>query len=79
MKRLRIILLSFILLSLNCSSLHPDRPVFKKGDVPGAITVLDTIIRNNLKAGSYSRDAMGMGIPKRKLQFQKTPISWSAP
>jgi CubicO group peptidase (beta-lactamase class C family) len=49
MKRLRIILLSFILLSLNCSSLHPDRPVFKKGDVPGAITVLDTIIRNNLK------------------------------
>ena len=49
MKRLRIILLSFILLSLNCSSLHPDRPVFKKGDFPGAVTVLDTIIRNNLK------------------------------
>jgi CubicO group peptidase (beta-lactamase class C family) len=49
MNRLFIILLSFILLSLNCSSLHPDRPVFKKGDFSGGVTVLDTIIRNNLK------------------------------
>jgi len=49
MKRLLIIVLPFILLSLNCSSLHPDRPVFKKGDFPGAVAVLDTIIRNNLK------------------------------
>ena len=49
MNRLLIIVLSFILLSLNCSSLHPDRPIFKKGDFPGAVTVLDTIIRNNLK------------------------------
>jgi CubicO group peptidase (beta-lactamase class C family) len=49
MNRLRIIVLSFILLCLNCSSLHPDRPVFKKGDFPGAVAVLDTIIRNNLK------------------------------
>jgi len=49
MNRLRIIVLSFILLSLSCSSLHPDRPVFKKGDFPGAITVLETIIKNNLK------------------------------
>ena len=49
MNRLRIIVLSFILLSLSCSSLHPDRPIFKKGDFPGAVTVLDTIIRNNLK------------------------------
>jgi CubicO group peptidase (beta-lactamase class C family) len=49
MNRLLIIVLSFILLSLSCSSLHPDRPVFKKGDFPGAAAVLDTIIRNNLK------------------------------
>ena len=49
MNRLRIIVLLFILLCLNCSSLHPDRPVFKKGDFPGAVAVLDTIIRNNLK------------------------------
>ena len=49
MNRLRIIVLSFILLCLNCSSLHPDRPVFKKGDFPGAVAVLDTIVRNNLK------------------------------
>ena len=49
MNRLLIIVLSFILLSLSCSSLHPDRPIFKKGDFPGAVTVLDTIIRNNLK------------------------------
>jgi len=49
MNRLRIVVLSFILLCLNCSSLHPDRPVFEKGDFPGAVSVLDTIIRNNLK------------------------------
>ena len=49
MNRLRIIVLLFILLCLNCSSLHPDQPVFKKGDFPGAVAVLDTIIRNNLK------------------------------
>jgi CubicO group peptidase (beta-lactamase class C family) len=49
MNRLRIIVLSFILLSLSCSSLHPDQPVFKKGDFPGAVAVLDTIIRKNLK------------------------------
>jgi len=49
MNRLRIIVLSFVLLSLNCSSLHPDRPVFKKGDLSDAVIALDTIIRNNLK------------------------------
>ena len=49
MNRLRIIVLSFILLCLNCSSLHPDRPVFKKGDFQGAGAGLDTIIRNDLK------------------------------
>ncbi len=49
MNRLRIIVLSFILLCLNCSSLHPDRPVFERGDFQGAAAVLDTIIRNNLK------------------------------
>jgi len=49
MNRLRIIVLSLILLSLSCSPLHPDRPVFKKGDFPAAATDLDTIIRNNLK------------------------------
>jgi CubicO group peptidase (beta-lactamase class C family) len=51
MKRLPIIvfsLLSFCLLCLNCSSLHPDRPVFKKGDFPDAVSVLDSIIRSNL-------------------------------
>lgn len=49
MNRLRIIVLSFILLSLSCSALRPDRSVFKKGDFSGASAVLDTIIRNNLK------------------------------
>jgi CubicO group peptidase (beta-lactamase class C family) len=52
MYRLPIIVLSLILfcfLSLNCSSLHPDRPVFEKGDFSGAVTVLDSIIRNNLE------------------------------
>jgi len=49
MNRLFIILLSLILLSLSCSSLRPSRPVVEKGDLPGAVTVLDTIIRNNLR------------------------------
>jgi CubicO group peptidase (beta-lactamase class C family) len=49
MNRWRIIVLLFILLCLNCSSLHPDRPVFKKGDISDAAIALDTIIRNNLK------------------------------
>jgi CubicO group peptidase (beta-lactamase class C family) len=49
MNRLLIIALSFILLSLSCSSLHPDQPIFKKGNFPGAVAALDTIIRNNLK------------------------------
>ena len=49
MNRLLIIILSFILLSLSCSSLPPVRPIFKKGDFPGAVKVLDAIIRNNLK------------------------------
>jgi CubicO group peptidase (beta-lactamase class C family) len=49
MNRLLVIVLSFILLSLSCSPLHPDQPTFKKGDFPGAVTVLDKIIRNNLK------------------------------
>jgi CubicO group peptidase (beta-lactamase class C family) len=49
MNRLRIIVLALILLSLHCSPLRPDRPVSEKGDLPGAVAVLDTIIRNNLK------------------------------
>lgn len=49
MNRLLIIVLSVILLPLSCSSLHPDRPILKKGDFPGAVTALDTIIRNNLE------------------------------
>ena len=49
MKRLLIIVLPLILLFPNCSSLHPERPVFRKGDFPGAVTALDTIIRKNLK------------------------------
>ena len=49
MNRLFIILLSLILLSLSCSSLRPSRPVVEKGDLPGAVTVLDTIIRNKLR------------------------------
>jgi CubicO group peptidase (beta-lactamase class C family) len=49
MNRFLIIVLSFMFLSLNCSSLHPDRPVFKEGDFQGAVAVLDTIITNNLK------------------------------
>jgi CubicO group peptidase (beta-lactamase class C family) len=49
MNRLLIIALSFILLSPGCSSLHSNRPIIKKGDFPGAVTALDTIIRNNLK------------------------------
>ena len=51
MKRWPIIVfsISFCLLSLNCSSLRPDRPVFKKGDFQGAVSVLDSIIRSNLE------------------------------
>jgi CubicO group peptidase (beta-lactamase class C family) len=49
MNRSLIIVFSFTLLFLNCSSLHPDRPVFKSGDFQGAVTVLDTIIRDDLK------------------------------
>jgi CubicO group peptidase (beta-lactamase class C family) len=49
MNRLIIIVLSLVFLSLNCSPLHSDRPVFNKGDFPSAVTVLDTIIKNNLK------------------------------
>jgi CubicO group peptidase (beta-lactamase class C family) len=49
MNRLLIIVFSIILLSLSCSSLNPDRRVIEKGDFSEAITILDTIIRNNLK------------------------------
>ena len=52
MNRLPIRLLSLIflcLLSINCSSLHPDRPILKKGDFTGAVSVLDSIIRKNLE------------------------------
>jgi CubicO group peptidase (beta-lactamase class C family) len=52
MNRLPIRLLSLIflcLLSLNCSSLHPDRPALKKGDLTGAVSVLDSIIKKNLE------------------------------
>jgi len=52
MKRLPIkVLLSifFCLLLLNCSSLHPDQPVFNKGDFSGAVSVLDSSIRRNLE------------------------------
>jgi len=49
MKRLLITVLSFLFLFQNCSSLHSDRPAFKQRDLSGAVTVLDTIIRNNLK------------------------------
>ncbi len=52
MNRLPIRLLSLIflcLLSLNCSSLHPNRPALKKGDFPGAVSVLNSIIRKNLE------------------------------
>jgi CubicO group peptidase (beta-lactamase class C family) len=49
MNKLLIIVLSFVLLSVGCSPLHPDRPTIKKGDFPGAVKALDTIIRDNLK------------------------------
>ena len=49
MNRLLIIVLSSILLCLNCRPLNSDRPVFKEGDLSGAVSALDTIIRNNLK------------------------------
>ena len=52
MNRLLIRVLSLIflcLLSLNCSSLHPNQRVFEKGDFPGAVSVLDSIIRSNLE------------------------------
>jgi len=51
MNRLPLIVLSLIfscLLSLNCSSLRSDRPFLNKGDFPGAVSVLDSIIRSNL-------------------------------
>lgn len=37
------------LLSINCSSLHPDRPAFNNGDPEGAISALDENIRVNLE------------------------------
>jgi len=49
MNRLLIIVLSSVFLCLNCSSLPPDRSVFKKGDFEGAVALLDTLIRNKLK------------------------------
>jgi CubicO group peptidase (beta-lactamase class C family) len=49
MNRLLIIVFSLSLLSLNCSSLHTDRPISKRGDFQEAVTVLDTFIRNDLK------------------------------
>jgi CubicO group peptidase (beta-lactamase class C family) len=52
MNRLLLIVLLLIFLclpSLNCSSLHPDRPAFNKGDFPGAVGFLDSIIRSNLE------------------------------
>ncbi len=49
MNRLFIILLSLILFSPSCSSLHPGRAAIEKGDFPGAATVLDAIIKNDLK------------------------------
>ncbi len=49
MNRLLVVVLSLLLLCLNCRSLHSDRPVFKEGDLSGAVAALDTIIRNNLK------------------------------
>ena len=49
MNRLLIIVFSCVFLSLSCSSLYPHRTVFKNGDPSGAVTDLDTIIRNNLK------------------------------
>ena len=93
MNRLLIIVLTFILLPLSCSSLHPDRAVFKKGDFPGAVTVLDTIIRNNLKRHRIPGAAValvhegrvifsqcyGYADTKKGSPLQKTPISWLAP
>ncbi len=52
MNRLRVIVLSLIFLCflpLNCSSLHPDRPVFKKVDFQDAVTAFDSIIRSSLE------------------------------
>ena len=49
MKRLLITVLSFFFLFQNCSSLQPHQPVFKTGDLSGAVNRLDAIIRNNLK------------------------------
>jgi CubicO group peptidase (beta-lactamase class C family) len=49
MNRRLIIVLSFLLLCLSCRSLLSDRPVFKQGDLSGAVTALDAIITNNLK------------------------------
>src|SRR5512135_1691668 len=49
MNRLLIIVLSSIILCLNCHSPNSDRPVFKQGDLSGAITAFDTLIRKSLK------------------------------
>jgi CubicO group peptidase (beta-lactamase class C family) len=49
MNRRLIIVLSFLFLCLSCRSLLSDRPVFKQGDLSGAVTALDAIITNNLK------------------------------
>ncbi len=58
---IRILSLTFLcLLLLNCSSLHPDRPVFKKGDLPAAISNLDSIIKKNLEQQSIPGAAVAL-------------------
>jgi len=49
MNRPLILIFSLLLLCLSCRPLHSDRPVFKEGDLSGAVTALDTLIKNNLK------------------------------
>jgi len=73
MNRLPLIVLSLILFclpSLNCSSLHPDRPVFKKGDFPGAVSVFDSIIRSNLEQQRIPGAAVAL-VHEGRIIFSK--------
>ena len=73
MNRLPLIVLSlifFCLPSLNCSSLHPDRPAFKKGDFPGAVSVFDSIIRSNLEQQRIPGAAVAL-VHEGRIIFSK--------
>jgi len=65
-----IIVLSFFLLCSNCRSLPPDQPVSKQEDIPDGVTVLDTIIRDNLKKQRIPGAAVAL-VHKGRVIFSR--------